>query len=221
MLHEFRLTVEFFAWLEEGDRKLAGRVAELGCPHCGGPLHQGNYERKPRGALVAAAAEGFRLRYSLCCGREGCRRRVLPPSLRFLGRRVYVEAVVLIATVVELLLGGPRPASRVTEVPARTLTRWARWWQGMFPGTETFAEVRARLVPPPEAASLPRSLYGRVDEELSRSGSGRSPGDVCVVVAQLLAPCTTVSMSGVSRFMRGLLSGWVPETSPQKMAQPP
>lgn len=221
MLQQFSLAVEFFAWLEEGDRKLAGRAAQRGCPHCGGPLHQGNYERKPRGALVAAAAEGFRLRYSLCCGREGCRRRVLPPSLRFLGRRVYVEAVVLIATVLGLLLGGPRPASRVTEVPARTLTRWTRWWQGTFPETETFAEVRARLMPPPEAASLPRSLYDRIEEELLRGGSRRLPGDVCVVVAQLLAPCTTTSMLDVSRFMRGLSDGWIPDNYPQRMAQPP
>jgi len=54
MLHQFQFAVEFFAWLDGLDRQLARWVAQLGCPHCGGPLHQGNYERKPRGALVEA-----------------------------------------------------------------------------------------------------------------------------------------------------------------------
>ncbi len=60
-------------------------MAAKGCPGCEGPLHRGDYERKPRGALVAAASEAFRVRHSLCCG--WCRRRALPPSVRFLGRR--------------------------------------------------------------------------------------------------------------------------------------
>ncbi len=61
---------------------------------------------KPRGAEIAGAGEAFKLRHSLCCGRRGCRRRALPPSLRFLGRRVYLEAVVLIATAITLVMRG-------------------------------------------------------------------------------------------------------------------
>jgi hypothetical protein len=99
MSHESVLGEEWFARLLEFDRKIAEAVAAEGCRHCGGPLHQGNYERKPRGGQIAEAGEAFRLRHSLCCGREGCRKRALPPSLRFLGRRVYLEAVVLFASV--------------------------------------------------------------------------------------------------------------------------
>jgi len=40
----------------------------------------------------------FELRYSLCCGSEGCRRRVMPPSVRFWGRRVYWAPVVMLIT---------------------------------------------------------------------------------------------------------------------------
>jgi hypothetical protein len=54
--------------------------------------------------LMAAAAEAFTRRFSLCCGREGCRRRATPPSIRFLGRRVYVGAAVIIASVVALAM---------------------------------------------------------------------------------------------------------------------
>jgi len=218
MLHDFELGVEFFSWLTEADRRLAWWVQAEGCQRCGGPLHQGNYRRKPRGANVAEAGEAFGLRYSLCCGREGCRRRVLPPSLRFLGRRVYVEAVVLVASVVALLLGAAGSAGKVTEVPVRTLKRWAVWWQEVFPQSRAWQEIQALLVPSPEQALLPQSLYERLEQELSRGGSARSPGEICVIAAQLLAPCTTPSLPSASRFVRRLSLGSMPERFTQKMA---
>ena len=202
MLHDLRLGVEFFAWLAEEDRQIARRVANRGCRHCGGPLHQGNYHRKPRGGSVAVAAEALALRYSLCCGREGCRRRTLPPSLRFLGRRVYVEAVVLLASVVALLLGTVKAASNAMLVPMRTLKRWGVWWTESFPQSRAWQELRARLVPSPEQCLLPRSLYERLEQELSRGGSARLPAEVCTQVGQWLAPCTTQSCPNASRFMR-------------------
>lgn len=94
MSHESMLGEEWFASLEEFDRQISKTVAAGGCGHCGGPLYQSNYERKPRGGQIGEAGEAFKLRHSLCCGRDGCRKRALPPSLRFLGRRVYLEAVV-------------------------------------------------------------------------------------------------------------------------------
>ena len=218
MLHVLRLGVEFFAWLAELDGKLAKWVAAVGCSYCGGRLHQGNYRRKPRGANVAGMMDGFALRHSLCCSREGCRRRTLPPSLRFLGRRVYAEAVVLIASVVALLMGGPGPASDATAVPARTLKRWATWWRETFVQSRTWQEMRPLLVPSPEEALLPRSLYERIDQELSRGGSARSPGDVCVIAAKMLAPCTTRSLPNASRFVRRLALEQMAELVTQKMA---
>ena len=218
MLHDFELGVQFFAWLTDTDRRLAWWVQAEGCGKCGGPLHQSNYRRKPRGANVAEASEGFGLRYSLCCGREGCRRRTLPPSLIFLGRRVYVEAVVLVASVVALLLGAVGSASKVTEVPARTLKRWAVWWREVFPQSRAWQEIRGRLVPSPEEALLPRSLYERLEQELSRGGSARSPGEVCAIAAQLLAPCTTRSLSNASRFVRLISLESMPDRFTQKMA---
>ena len=210
MVHDLRLGVELFAWLAEMDRRIARWVATRGCGYCGGPLHQSNYRRKPRGAKLAEAAEGFALRDSLCCGREGCRRRTLPPSLRFLGRRVYVEAVVLVASVLALLLGAVS-AGKVSEVPVRTLKRWGAWWTGPFPQSRTWQEIRPQLVPSPEEALLPLSLYERIEQELSRGGSGRCPGEVCVIAAQLLAPCTTQSLPNASRFVRWVSLGQMPQ----------
>ena len=97
---------EFFAALVAVDEELAAAVAAAGCRWCGGALHRGDYERKPRWGLLGVGLDGVGRRRSLCCGEEGCRRRTLPPSVVFLGRRVYLGAVVIAASVVALALGG-------------------------------------------------------------------------------------------------------------------
>jgi hypothetical protein len=124
MWHDESLDGEWFEKLAKIDERIAIAVAAARCPRCGGPLHRGNYQRKPRGGRIGPAGEAFTLRHSLCCGRRGCRKRALPPSLRFLGRRVYLEAVVVIATVHAMLAAAMRAAQDITGVPARTLRRW-------------------------------------------------------------------------------------------------
>lgn len=117
---------EFFARLEKIDAAVADRVAAEGCAHCGGPLHRGFYTWKPRGAALAAGEES-KIRHSLCCGRRGCRKRSLPPSLRFLGRRVYVEAVVLMASICAQVQTELAVAAEACGVPRITLKRWGAW----------------------------------------------------------------------------------------------
>jgi hypothetical protein len=36
-------------------------------------------------------------RFSFCCAIDGCRSRATPPSLRFLGRKVYCAAIIVVA----------------------------------------------------------------------------------------------------------------------------
>ncbi len=199
MSHESVLREEWFARLEEFDRQIAEAVAADGCRHCGGPLHQGNYERKPRGGQIAEAGEAFRLRHSLCCGREGCRKRSLPPSLRFLGRRVYLEAVVLFESVRAMALETLRQARRTTGVPARTLRRWHRWWTQAFPISAAWTELRARFVPPPPAESeLPRSL---LEQAKAVFGADAELFDALLLCARWLSPVTTQSVPDGSRFV--------------------
>ena len=203
MSHESMFGEEWFASLEQFDRQIAEAVAAAGCRHCGGPLYQGNYERKPRGGQIAGAGEAFTLRHSLCCGREGCRRRALPPSLRFLGRRVYLEAVVLLATVQAIALKTQRQAREVTGVPARTLRRWHGWWTEVFPGSAVWTQLRARFVPPPPAEpELPRSLIDRAEAVL---GVDTAVSDVLLLIARWLSPVTTQSVSDGSRFVSAAL----------------
>ena len=197
MWHETRLFSEFFAKLTEADERLARQVARQGCPRCGGPLHRGDYGRKPRGAFVAQAGEAFATRHSLCCGH--CRKRALPPSVRFLGRRVYLEAVVLVATAVMITAATLRVARAATGVPVRTLRRWRSWWTDTFPTLPEWALVRARLAPPaPEQKALPKSLLDKIAELISGQSTAE---DVLGIAAPLLAPLTTRSLPDRARFV--------------------
>ena len=193
MVDLFELEREFFALLEQQDKQIAGRVAAEGCPRCRGPLYRGDYDRKPRGALIAPAGEAFVRRFSLCCGREGCRKRATPPSLRFLGRRVYLGAVVIVVSLVAQALATARAIQRATGVPARTTQRWLSWWRGPFLTTEVFLAVRARLVGV-DIDALPASIVDRF-EGTYRQQVG--------AMLHLLAPLTTGSVADGARFGRG------------------
>lgn len=191
------LEIEFFEGLTAIDRAIVERAAQQPCPDCGGPLHRGDYPRKPRGGRIAAAAEAFSRRFSLCCGREGCRHRATPPSVRFLGRRVYVGAVVIVASAVVLTAMAASAALRATGVPARTTRRWLRWWRGPFTASAPFAELSARLVPAPERQRLPLALLERFEAV-----------EATAPVAKLLtwlAPITTMSSPDGSRWVRAVM----------------
>lgn len=64
---------EFFATLESLDLGIARRVAASRCPVCGGPLHAGNFLRKPRGALVAPEGEAFVVRFTSAAAAKDAR----------------------------------------------------------------------------------------------------------------------------------------------------
>ncbi|MAF17779.1 MAG: hypothetical protein CMG93_17740 [Marinomonas sp.] len=152
----------FFLLLLTFDRDLANQVRAKGCPHCGARLHFGRYERKPRGTPLGLPPE-YDLRESLCCSADGCRKRVLPPSLRFFGRRVYVAPVFVLACV---MIGGitEKRAAMLYElvgVTIRTLARWRAWWRKAFPPSTFWRAARARFALPVKESLLPASLLER------------------------------------------------------------
>lgn len=141
------------------DRDLALAAKLQGCPRCHGVLDVANYPRKPRGGPFALGDEHSR-RLSLCCRRDGCRLRVTPPSVRFLGRRVYLSVVVLLCGVLQQ---GPTSwrmdaLRRKVGADRRTLARWRRWWVERVGHSRVFEIGRAQFMPPAEAAQLPLSL---------------------------------------------------------------
>jgi hypothetical protein len=195
MFDPFEMGIEFFEALTAIDEAIVERAAQEPCRDCGGPLHRSDHPRKPRGGLLATFGEAFERRFNLCCGRDGCRHRSMPPSVRFLGRRVYVGAVVIVASAVALTTLASRAAHRATGVPARTTRRWVRWWRGPFTRTAPFVELSGRLVPFLSRSALPSSILDRFE------------GEPAARVARLLAwlaPITTASMPDGSRLLRGL-----------------
>jgi hypothetical protein len=177
------------------DEAVMQRVAAEGCQLCDGPLHRSDYNRKPRGALIAPAGEeeAFVRRFSLCCGREGCRKRATPPSVRFLGRRVYLGVVVIVASLVALSLRAAGEVRQRTGVPVQTVRRWLGWWQGSFLKTAEFMTICARIVGV-EVGRVPASIVERLE------GTGTEPAQRML---ELLAPLTTGSVPDGSRFLRG------------------
>jgi hypothetical protein len=145
-------------------------VQAAACPFCGGPLDIANYPRKPRGVAVDAGIE-FSWRFSYCCRVDGCRRRATPPSVRYLGRKVYLGIVVILITA---LRQGPTPpgAKRLKAelgIDRRTLARWQVWWREIFPQGEFWPQARRQLFPEaPAEASLPRSLLAVFDAARTR-----------------------------------------------------
>jgi hypothetical protein len=156
----------FYKLLASIDDDLAREYSKRGCRHCGSRVHNARYARKPRGAPVALGAE-YDSRLSYCCAARDCRRRLTPPSVRFLGRKVYLGAVVVIASALRHGIT-PTRYERLRElfgVSTRTVRRWRRWWLEEFPTTAFWREARGRFVPQVEAALLPLSLLMRFTGE--------------------------------------------------------
>ena len=158
MYHHPLHNARFWLFLFSIDQDLADTTRKQACP-CGGRRHCANYPRKPRGG-PDDLPESYRTRLSFCCERDGCRRRATPPSVRFLGPKVYLAAVVILVTAMRQ---GPTPrgARKLSELfgaNRRTIARWQLFWSEHFPETAFWKVARARLVPAVEIVALPRSL---------------------------------------------------------------
>ena len=153
----------FYETLIQFDTDLAVEVHARGCP-CGGRLHRADYPRKPRGG-PADLGPAYDRRHSFCCDRDGCRRRATPASLRFLGRRVYLGVVVVLASILAHGLTGARFTTlRDTlggSLSARTITRWRTWWQQAFPQSPFWRQARGRFARPVDRRRLPAALLAR------------------------------------------------------------
>jgi len=144
-----------------------------------------NYQRKPRGGPDSLGDE-HRRRLSFCCAVDGCRSRATPPSVRFLGPKVYSGAVVILAAAMQ---HGPSK-KRVAQIEVllgigrRTLVRWRRWWTEAFQTSRFWRSLRSRFVPGIDEAALPLAVLerlGDVDDEQS----------AVIALLRLLEPIST------------------------------
>jgi len=144
------------------DADLADAARAGRCALCGGTLHSACYPRKPRGRPCRLGPEHDR-RFSFCCAVDGCRSRATPPSLRFLGRKVYLAAIVVLVAILRHGVTASRMErlSQALGVDRRTVARWRRWWREGFTATRFWQLARARLMPPVDGEHLPASLLDR------------------------------------------------------------
>lgn len=153
--------VHFHRILWQLDEQSAQELKAQGCRRgdCRGALHSARYPRKPRGMPVALHdCECWR--WSFCCAKEGCRGRTTPPSLRFLGPKVYLAVVVAVITAMRC---GVTPArmQRLKElvgVSRQTVMRWQRWWQEVLPETAFWTASCGALRSAVQRCELPLSL---------------------------------------------------------------
>ena len=156
MYHDLLRDASFWQFLFTVDEDLARTAKSRGCP-CGGRLHGAKYPRKPRGA--GDLSEDYHHRLSFCCDRDGCRKRTTPPSVRFLGRKAYLGAIVIL---VAAMRQGPAPR-RVRELTQlfgadrRTIARWGTFWREHFPQTKFWKVKRGRFIRL-AMTELPRAL---------------------------------------------------------------
>jgi hypothetical protein len=195
----------FWLFLFAIDQDLAETTRKQGCP-CGGHLHRANYPRQPRGDADQIPKEQ-RIRLSFCCDRDGCRRRVTPPSVRFLGPKVYLSAVVIL---ISAMRQGPTPR-RIRELfklcgaDRRTISRWLVFWRDHFPQTSFWKVARARLEPVVKIASLPYSLLDAfLQPRAPRERPGRLMGEGNHDTVGDASPAYPPAYTGWERLLRFL-----------------
>lgn len=177
--------VRFYELLQRFDEDVAADERDDGCLLCGGVLHSAIFPRKPRGSLCKLP-DGYDARFSFCCAENGCRRRRTPPSLRFLGRRVYLGAVVVLASAMQQGVT-PMRAQRVHELigaSMETLVRWREWWREAFVRSDFWKMAKARFSPPADENGFSLSL-------LERFGNNEQEQERLVLLLRFLKPLST------------------------------
>lgn len=169
MLLDLLASVTLFRALFQLDLQFAQEWRERGCPFCKAPLHFARYRRKPRGG-PGELPEEYCWRQSLCCSRDGCRRRTLPASCLFMGRRVYLMAALVAACT---LLQKRPPESTVRELTAalgvsrRTLKRWLDWFATIYPRRDEWQRLRGLVDASVLESDLPAGLLARFQESIA------------------------------------------------------
>ena len=185
MCHAFLHDSNFYRLLFRIDESLAEEVQKAGCP-CVGVLHSARYPRKPRG-IRSALAGCCDSRLSFCCSADGCRRRRTPPSVRFLGRKVYLGVMVVLITALHhgLTPKRRRQLIEVLDIPPQTWSRWRRWWRETFVQSRCWRSESGRFMPPVDVGELP-------DSPLCRLAGNALPDRLCRLLV-LMGPVTTNS----------------------------
>ena len=135
------LDASFWLTLFKLDWHIADRVHHQGCPHCAGKLYVANYPHKPRGIARDKLGPHYCQHFSFCC--SVCHKLTTLPSVRFLGRKVYLGASITLMSAGVHGLSSAQRAALLDEldVPAQTRHRWRCWWIRHVPASATWRSL--------------------------------------------------------------------------------
>jgi hypothetical protein len=122
-----------------------------------------------RAGWLIALGEEHELRFSFCCAVDGCRDRA-PPSLRFLGRKVYLATIVILISALRNGLTERRlgKLAEAIGVDRRTVARWRTWWLATFTLTPFWLARSAEFMPPVSVGGTPLALIKQYIENQKR-----------------------------------------------------
>lgn len=158
MILQAVFNVTLYAILFKIDKDLSEITRSKLCPHCGGRLRRAYYLRKPRGGPPNIPDE-CSTRMGLCCAR--CRKRTLPPSSLYLGRKVHWGAIVLVVTMMRQRRTGGYTIGKLKEtfgVSHPTVVRWTRFFRETFPESSAWKERRGAVAARVRSDELPTAL---------------------------------------------------------------
>lgn len=170
------------------DKDLATETKNGRCQNCQGRLHSANYQRKPRGS-PAELAEQIAIRFSFCCEMQGCRKRHTPPSMRFLSKRVYFGAVVILVCIFKAGVNAQRLSKLQqilgSNISKETVKRWHDWWQNDFIQSKFWQSEKGRFATPIEEEKIPHSLLERFKPN--------NPKEQLILMLRFICPLTTTT----------------------------
>lgn len=164
------------------DRDIAAIARTSGCIRCGAKLHAAPFQRKPRGLPAGLGEDYWQCqRLSFCCSSRDCRKRHTPSSFRFLSRKVYVGAIVVVVTAMQQGATAARRLAALFGVSRHTIARWRRWWRTVFTASPFWRVTAGTFMPPVDQARMPASLLERF------AGDARTK---LIALLRLLLPIT-------------------------------
>jgi hypothetical protein len=161
----------FYDALLQIDKELAADARDKGCPSCGGSLHSACYPRKMQDSYLLTSKNRI-MRFSFCCRVDGCRHRVTPRSVRFLGRKRYLSVAVVIVSAMSHGLTQKRAdeLAKLIGVSLRTISRWQTWWQETVSNTGFWQHRKSLIMTPLNPAKLCRDLVEYFTAQCAETG---------------------------------------------------
>ena len=182
MSHTSELSANLYRFLLQIDLDTLALEQDRPCPHCGGKLDRADFMRKPRGSILGP--EDDLRRFSLCCREDGCRKRLTPKSVRFMGRKVFLGFYILLVS----SLPKKKENSQIDElgkkllVSHQTLKRWVMYWRKDFSKSVFWLREQGLFNPPFEGDNFATILMSRFQvQEFEKDGWGK--------LLNFLAPC--------------------------------